>query len=270
MKQTLQKIDRAATRLDNAILSTFVGVARPAERRRQLAVLLGRLDRAVIAFIVDAMSPMRRQQAREFAVRAAGVARESYRQVRESLRKPEPPELLALREEASDLVVELGRLITQASRTAEETTGGEWADTLDSLIVELSRWRGIMTLEAAGGPGASDPAVSRLSEQMGSTESMNAGARTLARMYRQRADNRDLTRVERSIMLVVMQSRMTLARIRHQRGEMSSDDLVWELLDARENLSAHVLDDLRPEPFARIRALIDAMPDNPHREDAAA
>ena len=34
MKQTLQKIDRAATRLDNAIVSTFVGVARPAERRR--------------------------------------------------------------------------------------------------------------------------------------------------------------------------------------------------------------------------------------------
>ena len=90
MKQTLQKIDRAATRLDNAIVSTFVGVARPAERRRQLAVLLGRLDRAVIAFIVDAMSPIRRQQAREFAVRAAGVARESYRQMRESLRKPEP------------------------------------------------------------------------------------------------------------------------------------------------------------------------------------
>ena len=72
-------------------------------------------------------------------MRTTGVARESYRQMRESLRKPEAPEVLALREEASDLVEELGRLITQASRTAEETTDGEWADTLDSLIVELSR-----------------------------------------------------------------------------------------------------------------------------------
>ena len=227
-----KKINTVAKRLDTYVLELISRRVRPAERRRQIAVLLERLDRKTLAIIAAAVAPERRRQARDIANRAVSAARKSADYVSDR-RNPVTAEL---RQKAIMVGDEIGLIISRANIAVEtEIVQPREYDDMNSWIVELSRWRGIMNLEAAGGLGASNRAVRRAADVMGSDAAMDAGDRALMNRVRLAAESRGLNPLDRDIVEVVQNARMTLAKIRHQRGELSVDDLAWELVAAREN-----------------------------------
>lgn len=255
MKKVIKKLNCQFERLDAYVIETVGKVVRPAERRKQVMVLLDRLDRKVYEIAVDVISPERRKQAVELVATTVARGRDAYRKVRDEVRRPEAPEVLALREDANSLVERFNLLI---SKTADDAVHPSW-------VVELSRWHSIMTLEASGDR---EQTTLQVIEQLSGQEAMRAGDRALMRHVRRLTESRGLTDLERSVVLAIMQARMTLARIRQQRGDISADDLAWELADAVQNLRSYLVSDGTVESIADVRAIIEAMPDSTNRTAA--
>ena len=256
-RQKLSSMVRAfntfMVRIDMAVIRFIDTRIQPAHRARQASALAYRVDTAVLNRLADAVTRERREQLRNGVGSVVRRTRKTASAVIDALRRPEAPEVVALREEAAALGARLSLLIKEADSDA----------LAPSWVVELTRWNTLLALEASGDAAATDSAARQAIEYLSGAEAMRAGDRALMGQVRDIAVKRDLTQVEMSAVLAVMQGRMTLAKIRHQRGEISTDSLAWDLVEARENLRLYLVDDepSAPEPFSKVRALIEAQQD---------
>ena len=267
----IKKVNRLFTRLDDYLYRNYVRHLNPMLYRPQVTSVwrefdrwMTVLDRAIVARVTDATSIERRQQFRQFAVTFAGHVGDMGRRARAGLRRPESHELVALREDAAALSARF-RLMLKRSASGHLSPG---------CVGEITRWNSLMALEASGGAAGGDETVREVAKQLGGEDAMRAGDRALMCEVRDIAVKRDLYQLVRSLLLAVMEARMTLSRIRHLRGEISPDALAWELMEARENLRLYLVEDAPkvpdPRPFSDLRAAIESMPHRRDRDQAAA
>ena len=191
----IERVDRAATKLDRAIIAMVERVARPVARWRQVVHVMASHFDAERGRLAD--------------------------------RQAESRKAAALRRLASELVIQIDYLLDRANREADTYRASAAPfDTVHLWVAELRRWRRALLRVMGSDDITSDGVALNIAD----------GDRALTERTLLLARNRGLRRLETTMLLIAMQSRMALTRVRRLREDISTESYILGMQEARANM----------------------------------